>query len=504
MKKLKRTLYLVHRWLGIIMCLFIGMWFFSGVVMMYMGFPSLTETERLNGLPTLNAKTIATSLSQFTESIPPNTPLNSLKLTSVLNRPAYLAFTETGQWLGMFADNGEALAPISPTQAKHATLLHFKNASHANNITAQDAELIEFDQWTVSSSLKKFRPLYNVSLSDDNQSQLYVSSITGTVVRDTTQTERIWNWLGANLHWIYPVALRQHASLWADIIIVISIAGLVVVITGTYIGILRLRLKRLYRGTSNTPYRGIMKLHHLVGLGFTFFLITYLFSGLMSMNPWGVFNDKAPFEPQYNRYQFGVKHYAQPNQDLAWFASNPNQFNHLKEIISRDKPKEVTWHWISGKSYVVTKNSENERNVFINNPHNKNAPAFELEHLISSSQGLLIPNAKITKRETLEQYDLYYYSHHERFRPLPALRIQFNDENKTWFHVDKHTGEIINRLTDTGRVKRWLYHGLHSLDFTVLIQNRPLWDIVVIVLSLIGFVFSITSIKIALARLKRI
>lgn len=153
---------------------------------------------------------------------------------------------------------------------------------------------------------------------------------------------------------------------------------------------------------------------------------------------------------------------------------------------------------------MVTKNSENERNVFINNPHNKNAPAFELEHLISASQGLLIPNATITKRETLEQYDLYYYSHHERFRPLPALRIQFNDENKTWFHVDKHTGEIINRLTDTGRVKRWLYHGLHSLDFTVLIQNRPLWDIVVIVLSLIGFVFSITSIKIALARLKRI
>ena len=145
MKKLKRTLYLVHRWLGIIMCLFIGMWFFSGVVMMYMGFPSLTETERLEGLPTLNAKTITTPLSQFIESIPPNTQLNSLKLTSVLNLPAYLAFTATGQWFGMFADNGKALAPISPAQAKHAALLPLKNAAHAKNITDQDAELIEFD-----------------------------------------------------------------------------------------------------------------------------------------------------------------------------------------------------------------------------------------------------------------------------------------------------------------------------------------------------------------------
>lgn len=36
----KRWLYLIHRWAGIVLCLFFAMWFISGVVMMYVGYPS--------------------------------------------------------------------------------------------------------------------------------------------------------------------------------------------------------------------------------------------------------------------------------------------------------------------------------------------------------------------------------------------------------------------------------------------------------------------------------
>ena len=36
------------------------------------------------------------------------------------------------------------------------------------------------------------------------------------------------------------------------------------------------------------------------------------------------------------------------------------------------------------------------------------------------------------------------------------------------------------------RLRRWLYQGLHSLDFPFLYYKRPLWDIVVIVLSIGG------------------
>ena len=50
-------------------------------------------------------------------------------------------------------------------------------------------------------------------------------------------------------------------------------------------------------------------------------------------------------------------------------------------------------------------------------------------------------------------------------------------------------------------LNRWLCHGLHSLDFPFLYYRRPLWDVVVILLSLGGTAVSVTSIAQAWRRL---
>ncbi|KNE26336.1 hypothetical protein AFM18_17505, partial [Achromobacter spanius] len=62
--RLKRWLYLTHRWAGIVLCLFFAMWFISGVVMMYVGYPKLTPQERLTHLAPLDAATIAITPAQ--------------------------------------------------------------------------------------------------------------------------------------------------------------------------------------------------------------------------------------------------------------------------------------------------------------------------------------------------------------------------------------------------------------------------------------------------------
>ncbi|MCY3773891.1 MAG: hypothetical protein OXG98_17935 [Gemmatimonadetes bacterium] len=82
--------------------------------------------------------------------------------------------------------------------------------------------------------------------------------------------------------------------------------------------------------------------------------------------------------------------------------------------------------------------------------------------------------------------------------------MRFDDANATWYHIDLTTGELINQLTETGRAKRWLYNGLHSLDFGFLIDNRPVWDVVVIVLCGAGFLFSTTSVIVSWRRVLRI
>lgn len=45
-----RALILLHRWLGLVFCLFFAMWFASGIVMHFVPFPTLTEAERFAGL----------------------------------------------------------------------------------------------------------------------------------------------------------------------------------------------------------------------------------------------------------------------------------------------------------------------------------------------------------------------------------------------------------------------------------------------------------------------
>src|SRR5262249_42649601 len=43
-----RALVVLHRYLGVAVGLLMALWFVSGIVMMYVGFPRLTEAERLH------------------------------------------------------------------------------------------------------------------------------------------------------------------------------------------------------------------------------------------------------------------------------------------------------------------------------------------------------------------------------------------------------------------------------------------------------------------------
>src|SRR4051812_13791185 len=51
-----RVLILVHRWLGVALCLFFAMWFATGIVMHFVPFPALTEAERVSGLQPIMLK----------------------------------------------------------------------------------------------------------------------------------------------------------------------------------------------------------------------------------------------------------------------------------------------------------------------------------------------------------------------------------------------------------------------------------------------------------------
>ncbi len=79
----------------------------------------------------------------------------------------------------------------------------------------------------------------------------------------------------------------------------------------------------------------------------------------------------------------------------------------------------------------------------------------------------------------MDEYDAYYLDRHGE-RPLPVIYAELNDASHTRYYIDIKTARVAGTYSSRNWVNRWLYHGLHSLDFPWLYKYRPLWDIVVI------------------------
>ena len=88
-------------------------------------------------------------------------------------------------------------------------------------------------------------------------------------------------------------------------------------------------------------------------------------------------------------------------------------------------------------------------------------------------------------------------------KALPVLRLEFDDPAHTWLYLDPRNGALVQRLDDRLRLKRWLFALFHSWDWLPLLQHRPLWDILLIVASLGGFLVSLSGLVIGLRRLAR-
>ena len=96
----------------------------------------------------------------------------------------------------------------------------------------------------------------------------------------------------------------------------------------------------------------------------------------------------------------------------------------------------------------------------------------------------------------LNQYDRYYLDRTRRL-PLPVILAEATTGTQTRYYIDPKTARIVQTYNSGNWVNRWLYNGLHSLNFPWLYNYRPLWDIVVITLMLGGTALCVTSLILA-------
>lgn len=467
--------------------------------MMYVECPELTESERIDSASTLNLRAIKVDVSDIRNRLPEHKTIVQVSMASLLKRPIYqLTLSDRSEQI-VFADTGERVSEFRSEDALKVANLYAENMGvyepSLQPQTDQQAEYlgpVDMDQWTVYGGLNKHRPLYKVALNNERGTILYISSSTGEVVRDTHAWERRWNWLGSTIHWIYPMQLRKYSDTWVNVVIWLSIAGVVAVLSGTIIGVLRMRVKRRYKNGAVTPYSGMQKWHHLLGIAFSLFIMMFILSGLFSMNPFGMFDNKTSAGAQVNRYLGGQYDLSTFRESLALLRLD--EFNVADVVINQGELKELSWQMINGLGVLVARFDRI-------GPIVVNLDMATLDRQIRQTIPLLLPKNNLAVLTKITEYDNHYYSTHNRYRPLPAYRAQFDDNESSWYYIDAATGELLNRSTRTDRVQRWLYKGLHSLDFRFLLDYRPLWDLVVIVLSIAGVLFSYTSLVIGWRRL---
>ena len=505
MQHAKRWLYLVHRWLGVLLCAFFAMWFISGVVMMYVGYPKLTQAERLAHLPPLRSAIAGPErLLEPAEALQRAGlagPLQDLRLSMASGgRAVYLAVPA--------ASTGDA-APRTRRPPAHAVIdaltgerLQRVDAAHATasaRALAQEADpsieyqgTIDEDAFTHSRALDVHRPLHRLHLGDSAGTVVYVSGTTGEVVRDAPLQQRAWNYAGAWIHWLYPFRGNVFNDYWNDIVNWLSIAGIVLTVTGTVVGVMRWRFKGRYKTGSRTPYRGfMMRWHHVFGLVFAVITFTWIFSGLMSMNPWKIFDSGAtPLRQQ-----------AMNGGPLVL----PAQAATVQALLSAGSPntRELRWVRNAGHTLVLAQGP-------IGAPAVLDATTATAHTwtpgAVAEAAARLLPYP-VVRTDTLTAYDLHYYDRAAHTmtggvdKPLPALRVLFDDPHGTWVHIDPHTGAVLGRTDSHRRTSRWLFAMLHSWDWLPLLDRRPLWDVVLIVLSLGGAVMSVTGVVIGWRRL---
>ena len=162
------------------------------------------------------------------------------------------------------------------------------NIMHAGDSQAapQLLGLIDRDQWTVAGDFNSAASTVSLQhWATPRAPKLYVSSISGRAVQITTADERFWNWLGAVPHWLYFTELRRHAGNLepgGDSILRCSAAFSPA--SASILAYARSPRSRRAAGrrTSDSIYGTT-----LPGLVFGVFTLTWVLSGLLSMNPWG-------------------------------------------------------------------------------------------------------------------------------------------------------------------------------------------------------------------------
>jgi len=484
----KKTLIFAHRWMGVALCLLFLLWFASGIVMMYWDYPQVTAVDRLKHLPPLDGSRVRLSVLEAYGRLGMKTAASQAFLTTFDGRPAYRFRMGDEQKL-VFADDGAVCEEYSPDLALRVAS---QWSGHQPN-AARMALLTEEDQWTVSDAFRSLRPLYKFTWP--NADEVYVSQETGQVVQSTSRASRLGAYFGAIPHWLYFTPLRKDGLMWTRVVVwtsgLATFAAFIGLIVGVWMYSPSLRYRR--QGVpSGIPYRGQKRLHTILGLFFGLVACTWAFSGMLSMDPFPM-GGEASLDGT-SKIQTALRG---DNVTLAEFLSiHPRDL--LARFASQIGAREIEFASLAGEPFFIV-SSAPQQTLILTADDLTASSEFSREKILGVVRDVgrtAMNQAEIVESRVVTRYEAYYLDRHHQ-RPLPALFIQLNDKHRSMYYIDPKTARVVEAYDTGSRWNRWLYHGLHSLNFPWLYEHRPAWDILMLALLVGGTCLCVTSIILA-------
>jgi len=466
-----------HRWTGVALCLLFVTWFASGLVLVFVPFPSLPDAERRAGME-------PAQLAQLT--VAPGEALvragggDRLRLVSYLGRAAYVVMSED-KWRAIDGVSARPIDQVTPQAA--ATIASRFAGAPASAVSGP----LEYDQWMVHQKFDPWRPFFRVAVDSPQGDQLYVSTRTGEVVQRTRARERAWNWLGAVPHWLYFTVLRHSFAAWDQTVWWLALVGLTTAVAGTYLGLYRMLKRMSGRRPDWSPFRGWLRWHHGLGLGAAAAVLAWMFSGWLSMDHGRIFSRGSPGEAALARY-------AGASLGQALDAATPADLRGL------GAPREIQFGVAAGRALAAAEYAGDAPKVlFLDSPHAALAriPPDTLAQGVAAGW----PGARPHSSSAPDDDRLYRV--HDA---LPDRAVRFDvdaPEGEAALYVDPVTGQPLALVDPSRRAYAWTYFALHTFKFPGLIERPILRRVLEIIPLMVGLAFSLTGLVIAVKRLLR-
>lgn len=438
----------MHRRLGLLLGPVVLLWFLSGLVLLWVPYPSLTEQEWFQVAETIPLHSCCVSLSRLFQKWDRPEGIESVRIRMVGGRPVATAQFLDGTMVALDADTADPVASLTPEWIERIA----RQFSSARSVEGMD--LIDHDVWTVHQRFDPYRPLWKVQLSGENRPVLYISSVTGDVVQDTTTDERRWNLVGAVIHWWYWPWLRRRWVWWDHVVWWVSAVGTVALLAGAWM----LLCDVMKQGRSGFSI-GRWKVHQGLGVLAGVSACCWMVSGWLSMDHGRWFSDGKVNAEDRERFM-GGRFSRSDVEDMADFSAR----------LTDETVKEIRLIKMNGIVHLVARTSPSRQAIWeMTGPDESLRETFQ-DEVVRAAARLLLGDGVLTiskrggnaSRSCFEDDDTAF------------LQVETGDHQSRGVLVDGRIGAAMERLDSSRRLYHQLFDSLHRWDVSWLSRHCDL------------------------------